>query len=199
MKNLFFITVFTFVLGMSHAQTNLLVTSTEVGNILKGNYIASNYQASVTISDPNIISSELLSRLSTDSLKGYLFALKSFRTRNSGSDTVSATQGIGAARRWAYNKFVQFSNANEGRLRPAYFQFDYSMCGAPRHRNIIAALPGSQTIDKSVILIEAHIDSRCEGLCNIGCNAFGIEDNATGTALVLELARILSKYTFKTR
>ena len=97
MKNLFFITVFTFVLGTSYAQTNLLVTSTEVANILKGNYIASNYQASVTISDPNIISSELLSRLSTDSLKSYLFALKSFRTRNSGSDTVSATQGIGAA------------------------------------------------------------------------------------------------------
>ena len=197
MKNLLSITVFFFVLGTGYTQTNLLVTSTEVANILKGNYIPSNYQASVTISNPGIISAELLSRLSTDSLKSYLFALKSFKTRNAGSDTVSSTKGIGAARRWAYNKFVQFSNANESRLRAAYFQFDFPICGAPRHRNIIAALPGSQTTDKSVVLIEAHIDSRCEGLCNIACNAFGIEDNATGTALVLELARVLSKYTFK--
>ena len=197
MKNLISITVLLFVLIRGYSQTNLQVTSVEVANILKGNYVAANYQASAAISNPDIISSEILSRLSTDSLKSYLFALKSFRTRNSGSDTVSATQGIGAARRWAYNKFVQFSNANEGRLRPAYFQFDFTMCGALRHRNIIATLPGSQTVDKSVILIEAHIDSRCESLCNIGCNAFGIEDNATGTALVLELARILSKYTFK--
>ena len=112
MKHLISLTVLLFVLSRGYSQTNLQVTSVEVANILKGNYIASNYQASVAISDPAIISSELLSRLSTDSLKSYLFALKSFRTRNSGSDTVSATQGIGAARRWAYNKFVQFSNAN---------------------------------------------------------------------------------------
>jgi len=197
MKKLISATVLLFVLSRGYNQTNMQVTSVEVANILRGSYIASNYQASAAITNPDIISSELLSRISTDSLKSYLFALKSFRTRNSGSDTVSATQGIGAARRWAYNKFVQFSNANEGRLRPAYFQFDYTMCSVLRHRNIIATLPGSQTVDKSVILIEAHIDSRCESLCNIGCNAFGIEDNATGTALVLELARILSKYTFK--
>src|SRR6478752_5741277 len=105
MKNLITVIVLLFVLSRGYNQTNLQVTSVEVANILKGNYTAASYQASVTISNPDIISSEILSRLSTDSLKSYLFALKSFRTRNSGSDTVSATQGIGAARRWAYNKF----------------------------------------------------------------------------------------------
>jgi hypothetical protein len=52
-------------------------------------------------------------------------------------------------------------------------------------------------VDKSVVLIHAHFDSRCEGSCDLTCNAFGIEDNATGTALVLELARVMSKYSFK--
>jgi Peptidase family M28 len=175
---------------------NLLVTSAEVDNILKGVYVPSVYSASVVISNPGIISTSLVNGISPDSLKKTLFALKGFRNRNSGSDTVSSSFGIGAARRWVYNKFMQFSAANDDRLRPAYLQFDLNMCGATRHRNVIAVLPGRQVTDKSVILIEAHMDSRCESLCDIGCNAFGIEDNATGTALVLELARVLSQYTF---
>ena len=176
--------------------TNLLVTSAEVDNILKGTYTASVYNAAVVITDPGVISAGLVNEISPDSLKKTLFALKGFRNRNSGSDTVSSSFGIGAARRWVYNKFMQYSAANDNRLRPAYLQFDLNMCGATRHRNIMAVLPGRQVADKSVILIEAHIDSRCESLCDIGCNAFGIEDNATGTALVLELARVLSQYTF---
>jgi hypothetical protein len=182
------------------SQTSILVTSTEVDNILKGIYTPSTYQASTVINDPNTISSELLSRISPDSLKAYLFALKSFQNRNAASDTNSTTRGIGAARRWAYNKFLQFSAANEGRLKPAYLQFNIgasSICGVTRHRNIIAVLPGTQTTDKSVVLVQGHIDSRCEGGCDILCNAFGIEDNATGTALVLELARVMSKYSFR--
>src|SRR5207237_3798830 len=106
-------------------------------------------------------------------------------------------RGIGAARRWVYDKFRQYSSAAENRLRVSYFQFDNSICSVTRHRNIIAVLPGNQILDKSVILVEAHMDSCCENVCNIACSAPGIEDNATGTALVLELARILSMYTFK--
>ncbi|MEO5594129.1 MAG: M28 family peptidase [Chitinophagaceae bacterium] len=173
------------------------MTSTEVDNIIKGLYTPSSYQASVVINNPNLISAELVSRISPDSLKSYLFTLKSFQNRNAGSDTVSTTRGIGAARRWAYSKFLEFSAANENRLRAAYLQFDLNICGAARHRNAIAVLPGTQTTDKSVIFLQGHIDSRCEALCDITCNAFGIEDNATGTALVLELARVMSKYSFK--
>jgi Peptidase family M28 len=183
--------------SFNQTPTNILVTSTEVHNILRGVYTPSTYQASSVINDPNTISNELLSRISPDSLRKYLFILRSFQNRNAGSDTVSTTRGIGAARRWAYSKFLEFSAANENRLRPAYLQFDQSICSAPRHRNIIAVLPGTQTIDKSLILVQGHIDSRCEGGCDLTCNAFGIEDNATGTALVLELARVMSKYSFK--
>ena len=176
---------------------NLSITSSEVVNILKGAYAPISYNAAIPVSNPGTISSGLVNNISPDSLKKTLFALKGFRNRNSGSDTVSATRGIGAARRWAYNKFMQYSTANGNRLKPAYLQFDMNMCGASRHRNVIAVLPGNQVLDKSVILIEAHIDSRCESLCDIGCNAFGIEDNATGTALVMELARVMSQYTFR--
>jgi len=197
MKRIILITVLAYCCHLGLAQTNLLVTSTEVDNIIRGSYSPSSYRASVIISDPNVISAGLVANISPDSLKKTLFAMKGFRNRNSGSDTSSSTTGIGAARRWVYNKFMEFSAANGNRLRPAYFQFDVSMCSVTRHRNVMAVLPGSQTTDKSVILIEAHMDSRCESLCDLGCNAFGIEDNATGTALVIELARVMSQYTFR--
>jgi hypothetical protein len=58
-------------------------------------------------------------------------------------------------------------------------------------------LPGSDTSDKSIVLIEGHMDSRCAGLCDTACLAEGMEDNGSGTGLVLELARIMSRYSFR--
>jgi hypothetical protein len=57
-------------------------------------------------------------------------------------------------------------------------------------------LPGLDTSDKRIIIIEAHMDSRCESLCDSLCIAQGVEDNAAGSALVLELARVMSKYSY---
>lgn len=183
------------------AQTNMAVTSSEVEAILKGSYASGGYQASSIIMDPGLVSTGLVNGISPDTLKASLFALKSFQNRNTFSDTLSATRGIGAARRWVYRQFLNYSNANEKRLRVAYLEFDYSGCTATssitRHRNIIAVLPGTQTGNSPLVIIEGHLDSRNVNNCDITGNAPGIGDNATGTALVMELARVLSKYTFR--
>ena len=120
-----------------------------------------------------------------------------FSTRNTGSDTVSTTNGIGAARRWAFDKFASFSAANENRLLVSYLQFDQAICSMMQHRNVFGILPGSDTSNHQVIIIEGHLDSRCDTPCDLNCLAQGIEDNATGSALVLELARVMSQYTYK--
>jgi hypothetical protein len=189
------------------AQTNPKVLNTEVATILGGSYNAALYGATNVITDPDIIAAELASRISADSLKADLFALRRFQNRNMFSDTSSSTRGIGAARRWVYNKFLQYSNANEGRLKVSYLQFDYdpqsyncNVYPSPsitKHSNIMAVLPGSQTINNSLIIVEGHIDSRNADPCDATGDAFGIGDNATGTALVMELARVMSKYTFR--
>ncbi|HMH22033.1 MAG TPA: M28 family peptidase [Puia sp.] len=183
----------------AYAQTHMAVSNIEVENILKGNYVPLGYQASTVITDPAIISAGLVSRISPDSLKAHLFAMRGFQNRNTFSDTVSPTRGIGAARRWAYNKFLQYSSVNENRLKVAYLQFDYTDCSSPmtKHSNIMAVLPGSDPSDNGVILIEAHFDSRNADNCDVIGNAFGIGDNATGSAMVMELARVMSKYTFR--
>ena len=187
------------------AQSNPKVLNPDVATILAGSYTASDYGASIIITDPDVIAAELVNRISADSLKADLFALRSFQNRNMFSDTSSATRGIGAARRWVYNKFIQYSNANEGRLKVSYLQFDYDPADYPctvspsitKHSNIMAVLPGSQTVNNSLIIVEGHIDSRNDKICDVTRDAFGIGDNATGTALVMELARVMSKYTFR--
>ncbi|MDO6432396.1 M28 family peptidase [Flavitalea sp. BT771] len=183
--------------SFAHSQTNISPSTTELTNLLKGNYSPSTYSISASVSHPDSVSAGLRSLISADSLKSYLVALRSFQNRNSGSTTTSATRGIGAARQWAYTKFLQYGAANGGRLKAGFLQFTQTMCSVSAHKNVIAVLPGNQTTDKSIVLIEAHLDSRCEGLCDISCNAFGADDDASGVALVMELARVLSQYTFK--
>lgn len=194
--------------GESFAQTSPSVSSTVLANVLKGTYTPSDYRASVVITDPDIISAGLLNEISADSLRATLFRLRSFQNRNMFSDTVSNVRGIGAARRWVLSKFKEYSAANDNRLQTGYLQFTYnpsnSSVGCPnsvslitKHSDVIAVLPGSQTTNKSLIVVEGHMDSRNDSLCSIATNAFGIGDNATGTALVMELARVMSKYTFR--
>lgn len=209
MKNLLFVMCLLAWINHAYAQTypsSPSVTSTEVSNILVGSYTPSTYQASDIITDPGIVASGLLNDISADTLKADLFALNSFSNRNMFSDTTSATTGIGAARRWIYNRFQLYSQSNENRLRVAYLKFTYppsaytgctTSSTNPTHYDVLAVLPGSQTTNRSIIVIEGHMDSRNVSNCDITNSAPGMGDNATGTALVMELARVMSKYTFR--
>lgn len=180
----------------SRAQTNMISTSILAEQVMMGNYNPNSYMPSVVINDHHQIICEINDGVMPDSLKSHLENLGSFYTRNSGSDTLSPDTGIGAARRWVFSKFQEISAANENRLIPSYLQFDQAICGEPQHRNVFAVLPGADTTDKSIVIYEAHMDTRCETNCNDTCEAQGIDDNGSGTALVIELARVMSRYSF---
>lgn len=182
---------------LSFAQTNIISTSATAEDVMLGNYDPANYAATTVIDDPATIIANIQNQINPDSLKEYIIKMATFENRNTGADTVSLTTGIGAARRWGFQKFQQFSAANENRLIPSYLQFDQTICDQTQHRNVFAVLPGTDTADNQVIIIEGHLDSRCQGVCDTACTAQGIEDNASGSALVLELARVMSQYTFK--
>jgi hypothetical protein len=196
-KNYFLIvTLCLFFLNSSGQGAAFLCSDPLAEQVMLGNYDPASYTASVVINHPDSISGGILQQIKADSLKSSVIKLAGFRNRNTGSDTLSTVHGFGAARNWVYSKFQQYSAANENRLIPSFFQFDQNICSMTRHKNIIAVLPGVDTTDKRIVLIEGHMDSRCEVLCDTGCIAQGVEDNASGTALVLELARVMSKYTY---
>lgn len=178
------------------SQTNMTMTNPVADQVLRGNYNPLDYKAINTINAPADIINGINSNISTDSLHSYLLKMSSFQTRHTASDTLSSTRGIGAARNWALQHFDKFSTANEDRLVTSFFQFDEDVCGITRHKNTLAILPGMDTTNHSVIILEAHYDSRCNLTCDTSCLAEGMEDNGSGSALVMELARVMSKYTF---
>lgn len=196
MRKIYAILAFVFIAVVGKSQTNIISTNPIAEQIMLGNYDPAQYLATNVNNHPDSIAQGIMADVNPDSLKSYIVKLASFGNRNTGSDTVSNTFGVGAARRWVFQKFTAFSAANENRLVPSYLQFDRLICTTPQHRNIFAVLPGMDTTDHRVIFIEGHMDSRCEVLCDSLCNAQGVEDNATGTALVIELARVMSKYSF---
>lgn len=177
-------------------QTNIRCTNPTAEQVLKGTYNPADYFPASTTPGKTIIS-QINTQINSDSLKSYLVQLNTYGNRNSGSDTVTAGKGIGGARKWAYEFFQKVSTANAGRLIVSYLQFNQEICVIKDHKNIMAVLPGTDVSNHEVILIEGHIDSRCEDVCDIGCVAPGMEDNGSGTALVMELARVMSQYSYK--
>ena len=155
------------ILSVGFSQLNIHSTNITAEQILKGEYDPADYSAVAVIDDPDLIVQGINSAISADSLKSYLIQLSSFVNRNTGSDTISATQGIGAARRWAYAKFEEFSALHDNRLVTSYLQFDQLICDQGQHRNVFAVLPGTDVANHQVIVIEAHLDSRCASACDI--------------------------------
>jgi hypothetical protein len=197
MRNFLLLFSCCFWLVNTYAQSNYQFTNPAIESILKGNYNSTLYNNALKPSPKNEIIDNIFNGVNQDSLLNYLMQLSSFTTRNTGSDTVSNTLGIGAARRWAHAKFERFSAQNNKRLLASYFQFDKLICSSNQHRNIMAILPGSDTSYKGFVLIEAHLDSRCESVCDTLCLAQGMEDNGSGCALLLELARVMSSKNYR--
>jgi hypothetical protein len=181
-------------------QTNVHFTNAIATNVLAGNYNPGDYASSAT-TNPHAIALEIEGNIQPDSLRSYLERMSLFETRNTGSDTLSLNRGIGAARSWALNRFNQISADNDNRLVSSYLHWERNVCGASKHKNIVAILPGAalgttNTTAAGIVIVEAHFDSRCGTGCDTTCQAHGMEDNGSGSALVLELARVMAKYQF---
>lgn len=190
------LSLFLFCHFSARSQTNIISTNPIAEDILTGNYNPADHAASLVINHPDSVVQGVHDRISPDSLRSFLEHIVSFENRNTGSDTVSSSFGIGAARRWGFAKFEQFSSENEDRSVTSYLQFDQTVCGMDQHRNVFSVLPGTDP-NGGVIIIEGHLDSRCDDECDSLCAANGAEDNGSGSALVLEMARVMSKYTFE--
>jgi len=140
----------------------------------------------------------ILDSISASNIRSYLDTLVGFYYRHTMDDTLSPTTGMGAARRWVYRKFQEFSAASGGRLQPQYFDFTATICGITRlHRNIMAILPGTVTPDRYFI-VSGHIDTRGDpnNACAYEIFSPGANDDGSGTAVSIELARVLSRYQF---
>jgi len=144
----------------------------------------------------------MLSEVSTVNLEATVRKLVSFQTRHTLSDTLSKTTGIGAARNWIKSEFEQYSKASGGKLQVSFDTFvqpadNRRILQPVTLKNVLAILPGTDPEDKRMLMISGHYDSRVTDVMNVKDFAPGANDDASGVAAVMELARVMSKQQFR--
>jgi hypothetical protein len=131
-------------------------------------------------------------------LKATITRLVGFGTRHTLSDTKSDSRGIGAARRYAASRFADISRDCGGCLvieTPAKMVTSARIPVPAEIVNVMAILPGTSDPGR-VVIISGHIDSRNSDPMDASGDAPGANDDASGTAAVIEAARALSKQKF---
>ncbi|MEM9997597.1 MAG: M28 family metallopeptidase [Bacteroidota bacterium] len=142
---------------------------------------------------------EVAAAVQADRIEADIRTLAGFGTRHTLSDTVSATRGIGAARRWLRAEFEAISAACGGCLE--IVEQRSIVAGEPRIPdstvvvNVLAIQRGTADPDRYVVMA-GDIDSRASDVMDFTSDAPGANDNASGLAGALEAARVLSKHTF---
>ena len=163
---------------------------------------ASAARAQTADLDPRI--ERLVSAVSQEHLAATLRKLESFGSRNTLSSTDSPSHGIGAARQWIFDELKSYSP----RLQVSYDTYRIAKQGRITHdveaRNVMAILPGRSA---RRIYVSGHYDSVAivggQGVRNSGSSqptTFadpdsaepGVNDDGSGVALTMELARLFS-------
>ncbi len=143
--------------------------------------------------DPSAEVSKLVNQVETDRMMSHVQVLQGFYTRHVNSVTSSDTQGIGAARRYIENEFKTLQQTSNGRLYTFNQEFDLSYQGiTTKQYNIVAVIQGTEA-GAGTVIVGAHYDSVGNPLESATTYAPGANDNATGVAGIIELARILSQ------
>ncbi len=145
----------------------------------------------------------MVAEINSDSLKSHIQKLVSFGTRStlSSTDISNPKRGISAARAWVLSRFEAFAKQSDGRMTA---KIDSWTQKADAKRvdvdvpmgNVIATLKGSDTTDDRIFLVSGHIDSRNSNVMNRTDEAPGANDDGSGTAAVIELARVMAKAKF---
>ncbi|WP_260047851.1 M28 family peptidase [Novosphingobium mangrovi (ex Huang et al. 2023)] len=126
--------------------------------------------------------------------------LVSFGTRHTLSSQTDPRRGIGAARRWAEAQFRASAKACGGCLDVVTPETMVSGRRIPepvRLVDVVAIQRGTERPNE-VVIVQGHIDSRASDVMDATSDAPGANDDGSGTALVLEAARVLSQRSFPT-
>jgi hypothetical protein len=141
---------------------------------------------------------DVVREISPKNIEANIGKLVSFGTRHTLSETASETHGIGAARKWIQSQFERYSSDSGNRLQVAMDEF--TQPPGPRNPkevqvvDVVATLPGSQpeSLDR-IYVVSGHYDSRVTDPMNATSDAPGANDDASGVAAVMEMARVMSK------
>jgi hypothetical protein len=143
---------------------------------------------------------QMVDDVSSKNIEANIRKLVSFKSRHTLSDTTSKTEGSGAARNWIKAEMEKYAMASGGRMTVQFDTFTQpkgSRIDKPVHlKNVLAILKGTDKNDTRVYIVSGHYDSRVNDVMNANAVEPGANDDASGTAVSLELARVMASRKF---
>ncbi|MBA2621511.1 MAG: M20/M25/M40 family metallo-hydrolase [Acidobacteria bacterium] len=160
---------------------------------------AVNSPAQKSKEKPNADIQKMLREVSAKNIETTISKLASFGTRNTLSEQDNPARGIGAARDYLFGEFQKISVDCGGCLqveKQTFLQPKAARVPEPTNlTNVVATLKGI-TNPERVYVVSGHYDSMCSSPTDAKCDAPGANDDASGTAAVVELARVMSTRRF---
>ncbi len=142
---------------------------------------------------------QMIAEVSPERIEADIRKLVSFGTRNTLSEQDDPKRGVGAARDWIFAEFQKFSAACGQCLiveKQSFVQPKANRVPEPTTlTNVVATLKGTTDPGRTYV-VTGHYDSMCSSPTDAKCDAPGANDDASGTATVIELARVMSKRKF---
>lgn len=144
---------------------------------------------------------QMVKQVSSDSLQFYIRTLVALGTRNTLSTQKNSKRGIGAAKNFVLAKFHEFAKNSNGRLTAFIDSTTYQPDGRRVDHtinlgNVVATLKGSDPNDHRIFIISGHLDNMRTHVMDSVNDAPGANDDGSGSAAVLECARIMSSHSF---
>jgi len=140
---------------------------------------------------------EMTQQVDVGRLRTHVETLQGFTTRHVNSTQTSTTTGIGAARTYIHDQFLDIQAQSEGRFVATTLPFDMTYDNTPtRQENIIGVLQGTSP-GAGFIVIGAHYDSINTDFNDATGFAPGANDNGSGVAGLIEIARVLSQRQYR--
>jgi hypothetical protein len=141
----------------------------------------------------------MLRDIDPDRIKATILKLVSFGTRHTASSQTDPVRGIGAATSWVFDQMQSFAATSGGRMtvqKQTFVQPVSATIPVPTTiTNVIATLKGTASPERFYV-ITGHLDSRVTDVLNFTSDAPGADDDGSGVAVVLELARVFATHQF---
>jgi hypothetical protein len=141
----------------------------------------------------------LIGQLDEGRIKATIQKLVSFGTRHTASSQTDPARGIGAATSWVFGQMQGFAAASGGKMTVQQQTFTQGVSPnipiPTQITNVIATLQGTATPQRYYV-VTGHLDSRVSDVLNFTDDAPGADDDGSGVAVVLELARVFATHQF---
>jgi hypothetical protein len=155
--------------------------------------------AALAKSEPDPGLRQLLSEISPARIEATITRLVQFGTRHTSSSQTDPVRGIGAATAWVYQQMQAIAATSSGRMtvqQQSFVQPASPNIPVPTTiTNVIATLQGTANPERYYV-ITGHLDSRVTDVTDFTSDAPGADDDASGVAVVLELARLFATRQF---